>query len=274
MKSVLKACILFTAFNASLPCAFDLTPDRGALRIGWPNEINPYGTIYHGVHVFNVGIDNWGPVYTCDGSLVWARSQWRLETGKRHGNPGTTPTGAASFTDVSSIQNGWFIPNPQNPSEDCAQSHISRGWGDTWSMLFYGPLTTPNTSLKFTLHTKVDPNNALSGDENKTNNEAWITFQHNGSDWIHMENIDLSSASTTLTPTDSIFYGAYSTDPTQGSITITNKNRTMTLADGNEKLGFQARRMKVTLTGGTKNTYVVKLGAKVTAEFLAQNQYD
>jgi hypothetical protein len=245
--------------------AYDLTPDRGALAV-WldSNSTSPY----YDFNVYNVGSDNWGPVDNCN--TTWSNGQWRGEDGKRIG---TVVGKIVDFqSDFFAITNGWFTPNTPNYEWDgCGGSHISRGWDDAYTNP--GPSEPTTTTIKPTFHVKLDPNNVNFADENKTNDEIWITTQWNGQWFVPVENIDLLAGSTTLTSHDSLFYGAYSTNSNSGNITITNKNRSNYQTHGDEKLGFQGRRMKVTLTGGAKNSYTIQNGSKVTAEFLGQNTY-
>jgi hypothetical protein len=246
--------------------AFDLTPDRGELGQGWKN------TGSYLFRVFNIGKDNWGPINNCD--LEWAKAQWRGYNGKRIGST-TTKTSSTQY-DMTSITNGWFIPNPKEGNNGCAGSHITRGWQDTYGGVY--PSSEPTSATVWpSYHVRVDPKNLFNPDENRTNNEIWMTMTWTGTRWTPLENMWITQTSKTLVPGDSVFLGVYSTTNTSGVIYMNGTSSaykwTQTLADGNEKYGYQARAMKVTLSGGSKNTYVIKNGSKVTAEFLGQNLY-
>lgn len=245
---------------------YDLTPDRGQIAI----SLSAGSSRSFIFHVFNVGRDNWGPVNNC--GTNWADAQWRGEDGKQIGSTLSKPV--IYQTDFYQITNGWFTPNAAVGYLGCSGSHISRGWDDEYTNP--GPEETwPSPSVKPTFHVRLDPAVLNSGDENLNNNEVWITTQWSSTSnfFVPLENIDIPQGSTTLGAADSIFYGAYSTNNANGTITITNKNRSNTLVDGNEKLGYQGRRMKVVCTGGAKNSYTIKNRSKVTAEFLGQNVY-
>ncbi len=249
------------------PMAYDLTPDRGEMAYG----LSQNGS--YSFKVFNVGKDDWGPVNNC--GTNWSKAQWRGETGKRIGN--VVAKAVIEQYDMQTITNGWFTPNPgRSLSFTCATSNITRGWEDTYNGIFPDPKSISH-SVKPTLHVKVDPDNVgvNAADENKTNNEMWITTQWDAgiARFVPLENIDITAGTTSLVATDSLYYGVYSQNFANGNITINNKTRTYSLTHGNEKLGFQGRRMIVTLTGGITNKYIIKNASKVTAEFLGQNFY-
>ena len=258
------ACLLLLAMAGAE--AYDLTPDRGAMSYNLASD-NGYVLF----NVWNVGKTDWGPVNNC--GTIWANGQWRNETGQRIG--AVSPKTVVYQTDFNPITNGWFSPNPQRSSGgDCHGSLISRGWDDEYG----NPM--PNTAIishaiKPTLHMRVDPAGLNGADENLDNNEVWITTQWNVAANLFkpLENLALGAGTTTLLSSDSLFYGVYSTNSANGNITISNVNRTTTLVHGNEKVGYQGRRMTVTLTGGASNTYTIQNGSKVRAEFLGQNKY-
>jgi hypothetical protein len=245
--------------------SFDLTPDRG--------ELAPSLTTYnYKFTVFNIGLTDWA---TTSSGYVWTKSQWRGEDGKRIGTV-EIKTSSAQY-DMSSITNGWFTPNPQNSGSSGGQNHISRGWQDT----YYNTMSDqpPSTTTRPTFHVRANPNGVFTGDENRVNDEAWITTQWNATEgsFVAMENVPIVLGDKSLVPGDSVFYGAYSTNPASGNLTMTGvttyHNRTYTLVNGDQKIGYQGRRMTANLTQGARTRYVISSGSKVTAEFLGQNVY-
>jgi hypothetical protein len=273
MKHLAGMCAVALAALAGAPWAFDLTGDRGVIAqevTGALNINNPYT-----YKVYNVGSNAWVVTTSCD--MTWANTQWRGEDGKRL----LSVKSKASIHqhDDLEINNGWFVPDP-GATGGC--NRLDRGWGDSYGNPFPDLTYSLSHSIKPTLHVRLDPYGHNVGDENLVNNESWITLQwdpnanNHAGQFVPLENLDFPPSgpgSVTLTPHDSLFYGVYSTNQSYGNITITNKTRTNTLVDGDEKMGFQARRMTVVLTGGTKNTYTIKNGSKVTMEFLGQNKY-
>jgi hypothetical protein len=253
--------LLLLAVSGAL--AFDLTPDRGELGQFWPS---------YSFKVFNVGSDNWGPINNC--GFPWATAQWRGNDGKRIGS--TQTKNSSVQYDMTSITNGWFTPNPQVGSLTCSQSHISRGWQDTYGGI-YPPSQPPSSAVWPTYHVRVDPSFIYSGDENPTNNEIWMTMSWNGSNWAPIADLSIPASTKTLVPGDSLFLGVYSTTNSSGTISVTGTSSSQawshTLQDGNEKIGYQGRRMNVSLSGGALSTYLIKNGSRVTAEFLGQNVY-
>jgi hypothetical protein len=245
--------------------AYDLTPDRGALSASLSSS-NSYVSFY----VWNVGSNDWGPVNNCN--TTWANAQWRGEDGKLMGS--VVPKTVIYQTDFHSLTNGWFTPNPSRPNAGCSGSHISRGWDDEYGNNIQ--ITSGfSHSVKPTLFVRVDPNNFNTADESQDNNQVWVTTQWNAAASLFqpMENLDLTAGTTSLTASDTLLYGAYSTNSANGNITINNQTRTTSLIHGNEKVGYQGRRMTVTLTGGAANTYNIQSGSVVRAEFLGQNTY-
>lgn len=247
--------------------AYDLTPDRGIVAQTL-NSNNPYVNF----HAWNVGTTDWGPVNNC--GTVWGDAQWRGEDGKRILS--VVSKMVALQYDFNPLTNGWFTPNPKRTnSSGCMGSEISRGWDDEYSNQIPLINGTVSTSSKPTLLLRLDPARVNSADENLDNNQVWVTTQWNASvnGFTPMENLSLSAGSTVLSASDSLLYGVYSTNNANGNITINNQTRSTTLIHGNEKVGYQGRRMTVTLTGGASNTYTIQNGSMVRAEFLGQNTY-
>jgi hypothetical protein len=246
--------------------AYDLTPDRGIIS----QTLNS-NTPYVNFHVWNVGINDWGPTNNC--GTVWGDAQWRGEDGHRIGS--VVSKMVALQYDFNPLTNGWFTPNPKRTnSSGCMGSEISRGWDDEYTNQIPSA-SGIGTSTKPTLLLRLDPARVNSADENLDNNQVWITTQWNASvnGFTPVENLTLSAGSVTLSASDSLLFGAYSTNSANGNITITNQTRSTTLVHGNEKVGYQGRRMTVTLTGGAQNTYTIQNGSMVRAEFLGQNTY-
>jgi hypothetical protein len=92
-----------------------------------------------------------------------------------------------------------------------------------------------------------------------------------------MANVDIPARTYTLGAEDSVFYGAYSANSADGNVNITATSaagsHNYTLTEGKQRIGFQGRRVKLKLTGGGKNKYVIKAGSKVTAEMLGHTVY-
>ncbi|MDB5050047.1 MAG: hypothetical protein JWO30_3118 [Fibrobacteres bacterium] len=256
---------IFLAGTAVGALAFDLTPDRGPVAASLSS-----GNSSVSFNVWNVGKDDWGPVNNC--GTTWADAQWRDEAGKRIGS--VVPKTVVYQTDFNPITNGWFTPNPSRPYMGCAGSHISRGWDDEYYNTLPSSASISHTA-KPTVVVKVDPANLNSADENLNNNRVWVTTQWNVplSLFIPMETVELAAGTTTLVSSDSLYYGAYSTNSTYGKIYITAKARTNNLTSANELIGYQGRQMVVTVTGATANVYTIQNGAKVQADFLGQNHY-
>jgi hypothetical protein len=248
--------------------AYDLTPDRGSMAYDLETN-NSYVVFY----VWNIGTTDWGPVDDC--YTNWANGQWRDEFGKRIGS--VQPKTVTYQKDDYSLTNGWFTPNPPRDNSGCQGSLISRGWDDEYGneMPNNPPARTISHSIKPTLHERLDPAVLNAADENLDNNEVWITTQWNDKVGLFqpLENLDLPAGTTTLNAMDSLFYGVYSTNSANGNININNVSRSTSLVHGNEKVGYQGRRMTVTLTGGKANSYTIQNGSKVRAEFLGQNKY-
>jgi hypothetical protein len=246
--------------------AFDLTPDRGPIAASLLN-----GTSFVQFNVFNVGLNNWGPVDNCN--KTWDDAQWRNEAGKRIGS--VVPKGVTYQHDDQAITNGWFTPNPKGPALGCAGSNISRGWDDEYQSDIPSTATISH-SIKPTLFLRLDPAKLNAADENPNNNLVWLTTQWNAGvpGFTAVETINLPAVATTLSSNDSLGYGAYSTNAALGRIYITNQARTNTLTSTKSWLGYQGRQMIVNVTGtSTKNAYTIKNGSKVQADFLGQNWY-
>jgi hypothetical protein len=258
------ACLLLAA--AAGAGAYDLTPDLGAMA-----SILKTNNSYIQFSVWNVGANDWGPTNDC--GTIWSAGQWRDEAGKRIGSVANKTT--IYQTSMNSLTNGWFTPNPQVTSpSNCGTSVISRGWDDEYGNSMPNPDIISH-SIKPTLHARVDPNFVQWNDENFDNNEIWVTTTWNSTDGLFepMENVYLPYGTTTLTPGDSLFYGAYSTDAANGNIYVDYIPRTTTLIDGNEKIGYSGRRMIVNITSGQTNTYTIQNGSKVRGQFLGQSKY-
>ena len=202
----------------------------------------------------------------------WASAQWRSEAGKRL-NAVSTKT-VIYQTDFNSITNGWFTPNPSRPYADCIGSHISRGWDDEYGNGMPSSAGI-STSAKPSLHVKVDPQRLNSADENLNNNEVWVTTQWStgANAFVYMETVDIGAGTTTLVASDSLYFGAFSTNTALGKVYITNKLKTTNITTGNQKVGYQGRQMVVSVAGATANIYNIAAGSKVQADFLGQSHY-
>lgn len=270
MKHILSGLSLCLWAGAGSVSAFDLTPDRGYVAQAY---LASQWTGSWTFKVFSVGADNWGPVSNC--GYAWGTSQFRNGNGVRLGST-VTKTSSVQY-DMTSITNGWFTPNTPTGNLSCSQSHISRGWEDTYGA--FGPSMPSSSNSPIAFHARVDPHFRYGGDENRTNNEIWVTMNWNSGmgKYVTAENLDIPAGNKTLNSSDSLFYGPYSMNYSNGNINLTGtsaaNNRIYTLDGGNRKVGYQARRMRVNLTGGAVSRHVIKGGAVVTAQFLGQNVY-
>ena len=272
LSRILPALILGTLAWCA---AYDLTPDRGYLVQPLQTGVGYNSTGSMDFVVWNVQPNNnFGPVN--NKGFAWAASQWRDQLGKRLGTVNTKST--LCQYDFNLMNNGWFTPPPRG-GHSCngTASHITSGWQDTYSITVF-PVNAQNLVFP-SIHVRVDPIEANAGDLNKTNNEAWISMRFDGNTqrYYPMENLDIPPAVITLASADSIFYGAYSTTNSNGNITLTSaaaaSTRSYTLDQGNQKVGFQARRIKFQNSGGGQAKFVIKAGSKVTMETLGQNVY-
>jgi hypothetical protein len=277
MKAIPKFFLAAAALSAlGNSHAYDLTPDRGRLATTIPSTGVPAtGISYGDLTVFNVDpAGSYGPV--ANGGTLWMMSQWWTKDGKKQGS-------AVNFLSICQmdmeppLSNGWFTPAARVAG--CgATSHISPGWQDTYTGT---TIPTPGaTGLDLpTLNMLVDPSRLWNSDKNPSNNEAFVTMKWNSTTqtYFPVENVDVPAGTKTLAAGDSLYYGAYSTDATKGNITVTSTSagtaRNYNLLVGNQKVGFQGRRLKMKLTGGGKSAYVIKNAATVTMQMLQQNRY-
>jgi hypothetical protein len=277
-KFFLAAAALSALENAH---AYDLTPDRGRLISSMPTSgiapSNLTGSSYADFDVFNIDpVGNYGPI--SNAGTIWSSSQWWTKDGKKQGTKQDKNV-VCQYDFSPPLSNGWFTPAPQGGTTcDGTASHISSGWQDIYggqSLAYPGASSLDLPSI----NVKVDPLRLLTSDKNLTNNEAFVTMKWNSTtqSYYPVENVDVPAGTKTLAAGDSLYYGAYSTDPTKGNITVTSTSagtaRNYNLLVGNQKVGFQGRRLKMKFTGGGKSAYVIKNAATVTMYMLQQNQF-
>jgi hypothetical protein len=286
LRTALGAAMLaLTAVSKSE--AFDLSADRGRTIESLKASYSAMYYVYNVDPPANPG-SNW-TVPSVSG-IPWFRSQFRTSDGKKVGLSSQKLSSAQFDFSAHKLNNGWFTPGPsQNPG--CCG--ITPGWQDTYSTCPLPSMTgangmytsnptgasqiwTPVPTGNYSLHIRNDPTSAYPGDKNRRNSDMWYTgtWTNDGSNsrYLTVETVDLPAGTFNLSDNDSMFVGPYSTDPNKGKITL-SQTTTYNMTSKNEMIGYQAKQMKATLTGGKKAVYTIKAGSSVSGMFAKSDLY-